>query len=823
MKAKVLICSTVVSISPEVASKKFSREIVSKLIQDLEPYLRNKIPAYDGTKTLYTAEPLQPNLLGTHVVDIKQQRRDSCETSTIKFQQFSVTLKGGTKVETQNLQKFLDGRFSDCPTSCHPNAEYCLHAAKLPTDYVRIGRSIFKFLPESLGEGVELLRGYYQSIRPTQVGLSLNMDVSAQPFYKSIQVDDFVSEYLNLNLEELSSPLSDANCEKGIIVETEHLAYRKCYKVIGMSSEPADKLMFSYGSTGTQSIQLSVSAYFKDKYKIELKHPALPCIQTGRPDKLIYLPMQVCKIVQGQKYLKKLNKGQMDALLDKTRQEPHHRESIITEMVRTSKYSKNQIVKDLEWIYLKCVQLLMPESCLLQCGPEGEIAPSRGRWNMKGKVRIWLLSVPYGSTISAFPELHLTYAPILTKKYVLFVLILLRMPFQKWCSTSKCNESLQLLIIILPAVTGFYGKIKRICETKLGIVSQCCQPKHPKDIRDQYLANLALKINVKAGGRNTVLCDAMQKHIPPLTDDVTIIFGADVTHAQPGRTLVHQLQQYELSWFYTSIVLRTYEVIWDFAFYEPTWLLQVVASMDWPEVSKYRGAFHAQRHRVEIIENLHACVRELLIAFLDANENEKPERIIFYRDGVSEGQFAEVLSHEVDMIRQACKSIDEKYQPSITFVVVQKRHNTRFSSLMTLNEIFDQELWLTLKLAIHQSLTSIYAVMKGYRQAVSGTSRPTHYHVLCDENKFTADLLQLLTYSLCYTFARCTQSVSVGNSPAYYAHLLAFRARHYLEDMTMSEDDGGSTTVKDITKDKPAVIQSLPKIMENLKDVMFYC
>jgi hypothetical protein len=32
-----------------------------------------------------------------------------------------------------------------------------------------------------------------------------------------------------------------------------------------------------------------------------------------------------------------------------------------------------------------------------------------------------------------------------------------------------------------------------------------------------------------------------------------------------------------------------------------------------------------------------------------------------------------------------------------------------------------------------------------------GTSRPTHYHVLLDENRFSADALQTLTYNLCYT------------------------------------------------------------------------
>lgn len=43
-----------------------------------------------------------------------------------------------------------------------------------------------------------------------------------------------------------------------------------------------------------------------------------------------------------------------------------------------------------------------------------------------------------------------------------------------------------------------------------------------------------------------------------------------------------------------------------------------------------------------------------------------------------------------------------------------------------------------------------------------GTSRPAHYHVLWDENNFTPDGIQSLTNNLCYTYARCTRSVSVG-------------------------------------------------------------
>ncbi len=50
---------------------------------------------------------------------------------------------------------------------------------------------------------------------------------------------------------------------------------------------------------------------------------------------------------------------------------------------------------------------------------------------------------------------------------------------------------------------------------------------------------------------------------------------------------------------------------------------------------------------------------------------------VFYRDGVSEGQFYQVLLHELDAIRKACASLEPDYQPPVTFVVVQKRHHTR--------------------------------------------------------------------------------------------------------------------------------------------------
>lgn len=226
-------------------------------------------------------------------------------------------------------------------------------------------------------------------------------------------------------------------------------------------------------------------------------------------------------------------------------------------------------------------------------------------------------------------------------------------------NSTNPKDRLQLLIVILPDSKGkFYDEVKRVCETRLGIVTQCVKPNQAAKLSKQYLENVALKINVKVGGRNTVLHDAIERKIPLLTDKPTIIFGADVTHPQPGEDS------------------------------SPS-IAAVVASMDWPQVTNYRGLISAQSSREEIIQDLYkttehpqrgivhsGMIRESLLAFYRSNRC-KPDRIIFYRDGVSEGQFSQVLLYEMDAIRKACVSLENNYLPRVTFVVVQKRHHTR--------------------------------------------------------------------------------------------------------------------------------------------------
>ncbi|KAF3631588.1 Protein argonaute 10 [Capsicum annuum] len=136
-----------------------------------------------------------------------------------------------------------------------------------------------------------------------------------------------------------------------------------------------------------------------------------------------------------------------------------------------------------------------------------------------------------------------------------------------------------LIVLLLPDNNGsLYGDLKRICETDLGIVSQCCLTKHVFKMSKQYLENVSLKINVKVGGRNTLLVDGSLDEFP-LSEIAQLLFLVQMSPIPiPIPTLGRILARPFLWWF---------------------------ASQDWPEITKYAGLISAQAHRQELIQDLY--------------------------------------------------------------------------------------------------------------------------------------------------------------------------------------------------------------------------
>uniref|UniRef100_A0ACD5Z0F6 Uncharacterized protein n=1 Tax=Avena sativa TaxID=4498 RepID=A0ACD5Z0F6_AVESA len=672
-----------VKITPETRSRTVNRAIVAELVRLYRASdLGMCLPAYDGRSNLYTAARL-PFDARDFVVRLAVGD-DDVSGATTREREYKVAIKFAARADLHHLRQFIAGRQPDAPQEALQVLDVVLREVASQR-YLAVRRSFYSpdiRAPQRLGDGLHSWFGFYQSVRPTQMGLSLNIDMSSTAFIEPLPVIDFVTQILGKDV--MSRQLSDANRIKikkalrDLKIEITHRgSLRRKYRVHGLTAQPTQELIFPVDDE-----MKSVVEYFKEMYGFTIKEPHLPCLLAGNPKKPNYLPMEACKIVEGQRYKKRLNEKQITALLKVTCQRPKEKEIDILQTVHRNEYDQDPYAKEFGINIsdkVTCVEArVLPAPWLKyhDTGKEKEFLPRGGQWDMKNKkvvngctVNYWACinfsSSVQESTASGFCQELAQTCKILGMEFNTepAIPIYSGRPDQavhalkhvcKAALDKLKGKELELLLVILPDNNGpLYGDIKRICETELGLISQCCLTKHVFKICKRYLANVSLKINVKMGGRNTVLLDAVSRRIPLVSDIPTIIFGADVTHPETRED--------------TSPSIAA-----------------VVASQDWPEVTKYAGLVCAQPHRQELIQDLYktfhdpqrGMVRELLISFRKAT-GQKPLRIIFYRDGVSAGQFHQVLLYELDAIRKACASLEPNYQPPVTFVIVQKRHHTK--------------------------------------------------------------------------------------------------------------------------------------------------
>uniref|UniRef100_A0A4W3HCY2 Argonaute RISC component 4 n=1 Tax=Callorhinchus milii TaxID=7868 RepID=A0A4W3HCY2_CALMI len=323
----------------------------------------------------------------------------------------------------------------------------------------------------------------------------------------------------------------------------------------------------------------------------------------------------------------------------------------------------------------------------------------------------------------------------------------------------------------------------------------CVQVKNVVKTSPQTLSNLCLKINAKLGGINNVLVPHQR---PSVFQQPVIFLGADVTHPPAGDGK------------------------------KPS-IAAVVGSMD-GHPSRYCATVRVQTSRQEtsqellfsqeVIQDLSNMVRELLIQFYKSTRF-KPTRIIYYRGGVSEGQMKQVAWPELIAIRKACISLEEDYRPGITYLVVQKRHHTRLfcaDRSERVGKSGNVPAGTTVDSTItHPSEFDFYLCSHA---GIQGTSRPSHYHVLWDDNCFSADELQLLTYQLCHTYVRCTRSVSIP-APAYYARLVAFRARYHLVDKDHDSAEGSHVSGQSNGRD-PLALAKAVQVHHDTQHTMYF-
>ena len=186
----------------------------------------------------------------------------------------------------------------------------------------------------------------------------------------------------------------------------------------------------------------------------------------------------------------------------------------------------------------------------------------------------------------------------------------------------------------------------------------------------------------------------------------------------------------------------------------------------------------------------------LIGSFMERNGGKMPERIIVFRDGVSESQFDQVLSMELEAIVSASdvhwkrinadKPLEQHVpRPKIAYIVCQKNHHAKLTcETQNSGDVHYTNLCPGVCVDASASTDGITSAVHNEfylnaHIALQGTAKPTKYIMLYDDIGMKMSELELLTYWTSYLYCRCNKPVSMA-TPATYAHLAAKRARHLL-------------------------------------------
>ncbi|KAI9329730.1 Piwi domain-containing protein [Obelidium mucronatum] len=791
-----------------------------------------KIAVYDGRKNLYAPDKIPMSEEGEEIqIILKEGASDREQKFTMKVRQVAV-------INMERVHRFIanDTKDSEVPRDALTILDLLL-AARPNTLFTAVnkktGSSFYKaYEPRfNISGGLNLRQGWKQSVKYTYKELLLNLDVACTAFYRSGPLVDLVAGFFNktrvqdvnprqvtggtIEFQRLSKFLSNVNVE---------ITYRDSgrlkYKIRGLSKQTPDKAIISRDD-GTK---LSVSDYFSKEFNLKIQCPFLPLVMCGNEGQVL-IPMEFLRVKEGQRHLGKLSDVQTADVIKIAAVAPPERQARIMEGRNLLHEGEADPLMKAWGVTMKS-QMKQVEGRLLQ-GPvvtgSLNVTPQNGAYDLSkqgackffrpARLEFWAVAV-FGDTRNMPFDAMSDFVTQLFKECTNRGMQISQRPLKEMIVPQRRGTIEETLIeankralefgakalpagTALPAVAQLiicvfdkggttYDEIKFFAETKLSLMTQCIQSRHlpPRGPKPGVCTNLALKLNAKVGGVNMIVDPVKQLNIlgKPIP---TMIMGADVTHPPAGA-------QGGVS------------------------IASVVASMD-SKFAEYRAAIKVQGPREEIITDLNVMTREHLLQFQQRAKGRLPDRVIFFRDGVSEGQFGEVALQEVQNLKKAFRDIG--HQIKLTFLVVNKRHSHRF--FCQDQREGDRKGNVMAGTVIDSGITHPFEFdfFLNSHQGLQGTSRAAHYHVLYDENNFTPDDLQEVCYRMCYLFARASRSVSIVPA-VYYAHLMAYRARCYRpggvggsSEMAGSSGSGGIDS---------AGIDEFHNVTNEMKRTMFF-
>ncbi|XP_024085954.1 protein argonaute-2-like [Cimex lectularius] len=759
-KSNMIVYHYDVTVEPE-KPRAFYREAVELVRRE---YFPNCYPSFDGRKNIYSYRklPLQGDAVMS-TVTVQDQMNNG------RAREITVTIKFANEVNLATIFQYMAGGSSlRIPQEAIQAIDIVLRQPSAK-GFLQVGRSYFTQPAEviELGDGLQIWYGFFQSAIIGTNKTYLNIDVAHRGFPMPIPCVDALAKIMKKSPNNLLPPtrcysneiLTFTSFIKGLKVFyfpppiPGQPRQKRTYKVDNVGP-PVKEVKFVVDGEG----EMNVYDYFYNKHNYKIQYHNLPSLVCGSSKKSITLPIEMCEIVPRQVIMKKLNELQTREMVRLAAVSAPARKQKIVSSMRSIKFNSDPCIKEFKLSvaeeFTKVPARILNPPVLDYKGAQARV--NSGVWrsgkflNPKNLEKWAILNT---DSYTKDPQLRNFAEALFNASKEVGMAIEYPYSIKTLSNPRNFDKEMgdfadcQILFVIIPERGPIsYAKVKQVAELNLGLLTQCIRSRTISKMSNATALNILLKLNAKLNGINHSI---RNEHWPDFFRKPVIVIGADVTHPSRDQPNIPSIAA-------------------------------VAASHD-PKAFSYNTIWTIQAPREEIIVDLKSIVKQQLMFFYRAT-HYKPQAIMFYRDGVSEGQFKEVIDREVSAVKKACHELGgDQYNPPLTFVVVQKRHHTRlfppkkFASGKNENvpagTVVDTDI-------VHPTELDFYLVSHA---SIQGTSRPTKYHLLCDDSEMSEDDLQEITYNLCYLYTRCTRSVSYP-APTYYAHLAAFRARSYIDN-----------------------------------------
>ncbi|OCF39530.1 hypothetical protein I317_06689 [Kwoniella heveanensis CBS 569] len=772
--------------------------------------------AYDGRKNAFTPIKL-PLACGYQtfsvavtpdgVVQHPDRREES--SSDDEGRRWKVTVKLVAEIDLEHVMDF-------CKTDqkAPSGEEECLTGLMatnvlmrdLPSkNYAQVGATGNRFFTmagaHAISRGAIVCRGFMQSFRYSSSGLPLlNLDIGFSAFLSDGPALDIIAKILQKGAprgpphgtgsysgpqqRELSqlNPAEIALVKKvlrGAKFTVNHRASSRLHTILSVTVQPADQITFNIEShDGGPDIKISIPDYYQQYHGKQVTRPRLPCVQYG---KKAFIPLEFVNLAQWNSLPPtKLTAEQTAEMIKISAVRPPERKQAVEKWRSELAYEKQEKIR--QWglqVNRNLVDIrarILPPPRIMY-GAGRSAMPNDGGWNLRGnqffrngKKPLCAWSVVSFDKYTGVDEMrrYIGYLCQTLRNHGVVVAnrtpecIAPRDPRQEGNILAALKEAgraaymagkcaPQLICCVLPGRDAWlYEEIKRISFTELNapVPTQCMQAakiRSPRGI-DAYTGNLVMKIQSKLGGLTHSI---PLSNLPGMVEGSTMLLGGDLglPPIKAGNELVPTV----------ACTIATYNAACD----------------------TYSAQIRLQEGRGEIIQDLSSMIEEHLKIFKKHN-GDYPDRILIFRDGISEGQYAAALTYEHGAVLKACERLQPGYRPRLLMCICAKRHNTRFFG----NERdIDRSGNLPSGLVVDSVVTHPYA-FDFFLQAHAGrvgTARPTHYICLLDELSSTPDQLQQLVHNLCHSFTSCTRSVSLV-PVCYIADLVCQKARIIVRD-----------------------------------------